>query len=286
MTYDEYLDLVVQTARQNVRAGETWATAAAVGKYLRAAAPDVTHRTFGKASMLAVLEELERAQRLKLVRTSKDALAIEPLESSKVDRVYAVEPVSRSSFNPLHAAVWNAFALSAPVGRRFMNRRNGLVRSGLESAPSPADEWVEIVPVSTATQHDWAAKFVDDNAGKYSDVAREALNDETWHPRDFVLALKSADEGLARRWNLFRSQRVSEVVQEWLDQHALAHHLAFNARNRDASVGEAAAVSGDTGCEAMRRTILAALATLPLEQLLELRIPAGAMLTAIQSTRR
>lgn len=287
MNYDDYQTLLIETVRQNLGPGESAVTAAAVGMYMRAAVPDVNYRTFGKRSLLVILQELEQAGRVRLVKTTKGALAVEPTETAgtPATQLAAREQARTPSFNPLHVAVWNAFVMGAPVGRRFMHRTNGALRSGLEVPPSPADEWVEIKPISLEVQHEWATRFLAKEEGDHAPHLRSALAEPGWHPRVFLSTMKTVSEDLARRWNLFRSQQVSTHVQAWLDQHAVAHHLAFNAPARSASA-ESTVETGDAGREATRRAILAALETLPLDQLLDLRIPAGAMLAALQASRR
>jgi hypothetical protein len=287
MNYDDYQALLIETVRQNLGPGESAVTAAAVGMYMRAAAPDVNYRAFGKRSLLVILQELEQAGRVRLVKTAKGALAVEPTEKAGTP---ATQPAARAqastpSFNPLHVAVWNAFVMGAPVGRRFMHRTTGALRSGLEFPPSPADEWVEIQPIPLEAQREWATRFLAEEAGDHAPQLRSALAEPGWHPRVFLSTLKTVSEGLARRWNLFRSQQVSTHVQAWLDRYAVAHHLAFNSPARSVSV-EPTVDTGDAGREATRRAILAALETLPLDQLLDLRLPAGAMWAALQASRR
>lgn len=284
MTYEDYLDLVVQTVAKNLKSDSHCLTAAALGGVLRQASPEVNWKTFGKRTLSDLLADLEHQGRLSLIKTDKDALAVVIGNKESLPASASIE-----KFNPLRKSIWDAFVLLAPEGRRFMHRRNGTVRVGLDVAPAPADDWVEIFPVGVNTQREWACGFIAEEHGSVSNAAGQTLSDDNWHPQMFVQALKHSDENVARLWNRFRSAKVSSLVKDWLVQHALSSELAFqsSAQNTDAksSSVEAGATILANESEDVRRAILTALSTLPLEKLLEIPIPVGAMLSALSKAK-
>lgn len=279
MTYEEYLELVARVAAKNIKPNSKYITAASLGALVRQAAPEVTWKSFGRRSLSELLEDLEQRQKVRLMRTEKDALAIEPI-------VTAAEQVRATPvFNPLRKAVWDAFVLPAPAGKRFMHRGSSIVRAGIDVPPAPADEWVEIRPVPAESQREWAREFFNQ-----SDIgsleARQTLDLPNWQPHAFVNALRNHDEIVARQWNRFRSAKVSSVVQAWLTEHQLPSESVFeSAAHRPQGEATKHAFGSQAGQvlqpDEARQVILAALAMLPLEKLEELSIPAGVLLSAV-----
>jgi hypothetical protein len=284
MTYTEYLDLVAQLATVNLKPGNRYITAAALGVLLKQASPDVDWKFFGKRSLSELLSDPLIQNRLSVIETDKKALAVQPIDRP------ATDSVSLETFNPLRKSVWDSFVLGTPTGKRFMHRHNGIVRMGLPAAPNPVDEWVEIAPISLEEQRKWAVEFLDGIRGKFDAVRSELLGGDTWHPHVFAEALRSADEAELRQWNRFRSARVSAVVKEWLSQHALPAERAFQSfpRGQHDKRAEQNAAKGTTPSlesDETRRIILDALSLLPLERLLEIPIPAGVMLSALSNAK-
>lgn len=286
VTYDDYLDLVVQTISRNLESDSHCLTAAALGGLLRQACPGANWKNFGKRNLSELLGDLEHRGRLKLTKTDKDALAV---TLCNVMPLQAVATIGK--FDPLRKSIWDAFVLVAPEGRRFMHRRTGTVRVALDGVPEPADDWVEICPIGTDIQQEWARAFIAEGHGSGADAAAQTLSDGNWHPQLFVQQLKHSDENIARLWNRFRSAKVSLLVKDWLVHHALPSELAFQT-NTQSSGGQGLTAEGSGGrttveseTENVRRAILLALSTLPLEKLLEIPIPAGVMLSALSNAR-
>lgn len=283
MDYAQYLDLVNATARKNLKPGAVSITAAALGALLRQSAPEITFKTFGKRSLLEVLNDLEVKGQIRLEDTPKGALAVTPC--SQPERT--VEP---AKFNPVKKPVWEAFVLAVPAGRRFMQRRTGAIRAGLDEAPSPVDEWVEIKPVPASTQKSWAEQFVATLSADMYRQARDSLKGQSWHVQDFTKALKEEDEQVARNWNRIRSGKISSLIKDWLVDNNLPIELGFQTEAPTPHAEHGQPVIDGAGSiglppEEMRRVILAALATLPLERLLEIPVPAGSLLAALPKAK-
>lgn len=285
MTFEEYLDLVVQTVTKNIKPGARAITAAALGVLLKQASPDTDWKTFGIRTLGELLSDPKIRPRLEIVYTDKEALAVAPTGAAHVEDGQAVEV-----FNPLRKSVWEAFVLGAPSGRRFMHRLNGAIRLGLDIAPAPADEWIEVTPVSVAEQREWARSFLGGSNDDRFNEAHGSLDSDDWHPYAFAQNLRREDESAMRQWNRFRSAKVSARVQEWLAQHALPSELGFQGSIQKRVEPHAKptvardVVPYDAG-EETRQAILAAIASLPLDKLLEFPIPAGVLLSALSKTK-
>ncbi|WP_185265508.1 hypothetical protein [Halopseudomonas xiamenensis] len=283
MTYQDYLDLVVQTVAKNLKPGSRYITTAALGGLLLKASPEQSWKAFGKRTLSELLVELESSGKLTRIKTEKDALAVSLGDAASVPPVAAIE-----KFNPLRKPVWDAFVLLSPEGKRFLNRQNGVVRVALDVAPTPADDWIEIPRISVETQKEWAREFLSERLENDANLAVQGL-DEDWHPQVFVQELKHSDEATAHLWNQFRSAKVSVIVRDWLEQHSLSHELAFQSGARPNRVRAATERTNENyqvhRSEDVRQVILAALSNLPLEKLLEIPIPAGVMLSALSDTK-
>ena len=281
MDYARYLDLVVQLI-QNHKRPDAPLTAAALGGLLLKAEPEVGFKTFGKRTLREVLDDLEARGRVSLSLTEKGALAVEAVGATPVVAKQA------ETYNPLHRAMWEAFTFAAPQGKRFINRTTGLIRAGLAVAPNPADEWVEIAPLGAELQRQWASEFLSEQSPQLAQSLETSFNDDGWTPHAFVSELRARDMGVARSWNAFRSRRVSAHVQNWLRDNALPPAWAFQQQSSFGSVTSPIipVVTATAGDGEARQIIMTALAQMPLAQLLEIPIPVGLVLSAVNSLKR
>lgn len=281
MDYARYLDLAVQLIQTHKRP-DAPLTAAALGGLLLKAEPEVGFKTFGKRTLRELLDDLEAKGRVSLSLTEKGALAVEAVGAAPMVVKQA------ETYNPLHRAMWEAFTFTAPQGKRFINRTTGLIRAGLAIAPNPADEWVEITPLGAELQRQWAGEFLSEQNPEIAQSLDVSLQDDGWTPHAFVSELRARDMGVARSWNAFRSRRVSAHVQNWLREHALPPAWAFQQQSPSASVASSIipAATATVGDAETRQIIMAALAQMPLAQLLEIPIPVGLVLSAVNSLKR
>lgn len=269
MNYTEFLDLAVQIISKNLNPQNKMITGALLGELLRQAAPDVSWKKFGKRSLFAVLEDLKSDGRIEFSNTDKGALAVLPTAQAVRANAPQVE-----TYNPLRKAMWEAFVLLAPVGRRFIHQATGTIRAGLELAPAPADEWKEISPIGADNQKQWASEFLSQQDSARFANSRQLLATSLWNAPAFARSLKDENESAFKDWNRYRSSLVSSEVQRWLLDNNLPVEWAFQQHNSQLNVS--AGDPGDTAPDIflsqdnMRRVILAALAELPLEKLLKI----------------
>lgn len=286
MEQSEYLEEVVRIVRTNLHPGKQWITAAALGTYLRNAHPTVSWKDFGYRNLAEFLNDTSPISTLKVVLTDKGALAVTLDNHSAVVATHHVE-----TYNPLRKAVWEAFALPAPPGKRFMNRLNGSVRIGLEAAPSPADEWVELEKIGLAEQKRWGVEFVEERLleSPFAGQATQLLESSAWHPHQFGLELEALHEGWMRQWNRYRTSCVSRYVKNWLLAQNLPIEWAFQTKltTADSFVADRGVPHSDHqgSAEETKKLILSALSLMSAEQLLEIPIPSRFILSALSSSK-
>lgn len=278
MEYSDYLDLAVQLIATNEKPGAPF-PAAALGGLLRQAAPDVRFKDFGKRALSEVLEDLRARGNITITTTDKGALALERVFNADAETTKPAD-----SFNPLRKVMWEAFTFTGPLGRRFLHRLTGSIRAGLNAPPAPADEWVEITPISAETQRTWAVDFVQELPLEIQTEMRPVIGRESWSGFEFMSALREQDPQAARKWNNFRSARVAKTVLEWLNTNALPPSWAFQQQAAPgASIPAQPLTMPPSGEQETREILLAALAQLPLGKLLEIPIPAGLILNVLSS---
>lgn len=272
MTLEEYTELTVQLVQSYITSTlRPVMTAAALGEHLRRASQDTSWRTFGFATFLRYLESLERLRKLSLTKTDRQALAVSMPDDNAQNSVPA--PV----YNPLRKPVWSALVFSAPPGRRFLHRTSGLVRMGLQSPPSPADEWVEIDLISDPVLKGWARDFLKSEDISDPQILR-SIDETHWH-LVFPQSLERLGQSMRIRWNRFRSSKVAQFAQDWCTRNKVDLHTVFQTAETPPPAGaNVAPIHSRRADDAQRHWILAALATLPTETLLSLPIPAGAMI--------
>jgi hypothetical protein len=285
MNEDEYIDLTLQVTRNSLDAAKGYVTAAELGANLRQAGGGPIWEQFGFRTLSRFLQKLEVQKRIEVVQSDGGALAVRPLEVNPATLNVAV-----GVYNPLRKPVWSAFIMGGPAGRRFIHRTHGSVRLGLVTSPSPVDEWAEIIPVAEDVQQSWARDFIaSENLSDYADVVA-AVSAPHWH-RAFPDALDTVARGLRGRWNSRRSREVSKAAEAWAVEQGVALDFVFQAA--DAPVGAAQEFSMGTHLSVpvttpardtsalQREWILAAVAKLPLERLLEISLPTGLLLDVI-----
>ena len=289
MEMSAYFDEVIRIASNTATLGGDRVTAAALGMHLRKAHPFVDWKSFGFKKLSDLLADPFFSPTLKLVKTEKGALAV-AVTSQNIQ----VSTPHVDTYNPLRKAVWEAFTLPSPPGRRFFNRLTGAVRIGLDSAPTPADDWIELEKIGLPEQRRWAEFFVEEQLQETpsAEGARSLVHLPTWHPHQFGLELEKLSEGLMRQWNLYRSARVSAYVKKWLVDQNLPIDWAFQTKLSLPEPAQSEPASLPWTQDAIRnspdetkRLILAALSQLPVEQLLEIPIPSRLILSALSSAK-
>jgi hypothetical protein len=271
----EYIDLTVQLIRSNAMPPEHTVTAARLGALLRQSEPTSDWRMHGYPAFKDFLQELQKRHLVQLGESAKGALVLRLKEKS-----FALEASTPavSTFNPLTKPFWVAFVVEQPRGRRFFHRPSGNIRMGAATAPSPGDEWVEILPVSDQTQHDWAEEFLRNRGLLGREELKQVLNETEWF-KMLPGRLAEIEPPLARAWNRERSTRVSEAVKLWCTTHGISPSVAFQSDSKPAppKISDSRSIVSKPSFSATRSPrdrVLAALSQLPTEYLLEIPIPA------------
>ena len=269
----DYLDLTVQVVRSFVGLGRPHMTAAALGETLRRAVSDQSWRDLGYRTLGDLLRSPKLESRLEIFKTEKNALAVRLKAQASV-----AHTMPRKQYNRIAKPVWGAFVIANPPGKRFLNRKTGAVRSGIQEPPSPLDEWVEIPLIPVSDQKAWVDEFLQQQHLRRSEGIENALAATSWN-----YALSHTLGEHAGAWNLFRSSKVAASVDTWASSSGISHDLVFESSpTKPAPPAPVQGALPDTA-DNDRAVILAALATLPIERLREIALPAGALLTALRS---
>lgn len=279
MSIDEYIHLAVQLLGNSIAPGKSFVTVAEFGAKLRAAVAEDNWSDYGYRTLTEFLRSLEGRGHVELVTTPKGAMAVMPKGSRP-----PLQAPPQDAYNPLRKPVWLSFTMATPAGGRYLNRRSGHVRFGLQSSPIPLDEWVEIPPVQDAEQLAWARSFAADANLADRPTIIDALASSKWY-LDFPKALEGENQILRQRWNQLRTAKVSAIVKEWAVKNDVDLGRVFQIGTAQGTQRIKPEVSADAPKSKLgdrrREWILAALATLPLERLLEIPLPAGVLLDAI-----
>jgi hypothetical protein len=278
MTIDEYIDYSFQVLKANLDANRRYLTAARFGVLLRRANGDTDWKSLGFPTLASFLRVLESRGLITAGPNEKEALSVWVKEESPKLRA----ATQSKAYNPLRKSVWSAFVIDSPAGKRFLNRQDGAVRIGVATAPSPVDEWAEIVPIPQEEQQKWAREYLRNNKLE-SKVTQEALESYSWYSR-LAAALNAIDSNAAKQWNRCRSLKISSMVESWCQKHSVQNSLVFQSESKRPETQnpvEQNTLSSDQN--RFRAAVLAALAELPTENLLEISIPAKYLLRAFQS---
>lgn len=269
----EYLDLTVQVVRSFVDSGQPHMTAAALGETLRRAVSDQTWQDLGYRTLGDLLRSPKLDGRLEVFKTEKNALAVRLKAEAPL-----ANPTSRKQYNRIAKPVWGAFVIASPPGKRFLNKKTGAVRSGIQEPPSPLDEWAEIPLIAVSDQKAWVDEFLQLNQVRRSDSIESALVASSWN---YLFSRALGEHATA--WNHFRSSKVAASIDAWASSSGISHDLVFESLPpKFMHSAQALRVLPDVA-DSDRAVILAALATLPTERLREIALPAGALLTALRS---
>lgn len=187
-------------------------------------------------------------------RPGTDALVAPP---DHAEALHLEAPVQRER---IRADFWDAF-VSFPVPgevRGYDPAADGIVRSNAALAEGTKP----ITPITRETQVRWREEFID---SLEDDSPLRELKGQFTAPGGLSLFTKAltATPSLRPRWNDFLVGRVRTVIEEWGARHGIAE--VWLARRGEPRSTE----------PAVRARLYALLDQIPIERLLELRVPLG-----------
>lgn len=284
MDKSAYIDFVCDIIQSQSPSGEP-VTAAKIGLELRRAQDGPSWMVHGFNTLKSLLQEMEHLGLLRIVETDRGALAVQ-IENKKrppsgdSPSVGTGRPTSRVR---LRQDIWAAFVIAEPGGKRFLNKATGETRMGLREPPVPADDWLQVIPISSDAQRAWAREFLRDRNLSSNLPIVDSLTPDDWH-RSFPEALRKHSPVLASEWNRRRSRLVVDEVRQWCAENELSPEIAFERqilqkrpKRSPATVGRSAVWDE----ESMRSIVLEALADTPSDWLLNLSIPSRYIFRAL-----
>jgi hypothetical protein len=179
----------------------------------------------------------------------------------------SVQSVPASTKERIRRDLWFAFvSFPVPGTRRVYDRANDRVIYEEETKPVGLDPL--ITPFSQEQQLGWRVEFAT-KLGNEGQALKTALN-SPYAFREFSIAVKRQPKW-AREWNLFLMEKIQPLVEEWATKNGITKDRWL--------VSESTKVKGPPG----RREIYALLDRLPLDRLMDLKVPLGWILEALQS---
>jgi hypothetical protein len=236
---------------------------------------DLDWADYGFARLKDVLIALSASSRISYGPDEKDALSV--WRSNTCASAVGGTRTQPWSIKSLKKPVWTAFVSESTPPPRAIDRLTGAVWLSTSEAPREDGEWLTVDPIPRDRQIDWARAFVDSKSLNNEDGLLRSLQLDSWF-REFPDRLEAVNSDLRRSWNRERTDRVGEWVIDWCQKHSVPPRLLFDDRKPPAR-GNTRSPGGQLR---LREALLAAVQDLSTEQLLELRLPAGAIVMALR----
>lgn len=294
MTAEEYLTEIERTARENFRPSDSSGsmTVARLGLLVRKVT-GVEPEACGFPRFKDALLVLENRGALRTGLNDKRAFSFWLTDASGGSRSaecrqtlpVAVPPLPPhgASFRRLRSDVWLAFVAGTPVGRRFLNRTSGEVKSGQTGIPEPAQSWVELTPIDQEEDKADAIRFLEEEGLSGNVELEHALDGGGWFHL-FAKSLQAIDPSAAFRWKRRRSHRVTAVVEEWRSRNDLPSELIYEVPSTQRRALTTRGSKADANAESLdlRDLVLNILRGMPVEELLDLRVPIREVVAALR----
>lgn len=278
-------------------------TAAKIGLLLRREFDGPAWKDAGYASLKKFLVEMEQDGLLQVGESEHGALAAavtSEVPATKLGTATKNEGASAGKFEkaasldeqtaihrPLRSMFWQAFAISSPPGRRFLNKATGEVRMGQKGVPESEVEWVEIEPISTDTQREWAREFLASKNLNSAEPFGDAVASDDWY-RAVPSALRSHSPELASEWNRMRSANIARVAYRWAKNNNINPNsifIATDAKQRLIKTQLPIADLSNLKEDQIKKFVLQAMSQAPIDWLLEIPIPTKYLLRALSKSK-
>ena len=274
-------------------------TAATVGMIIRRRFDGPRWKDFGYSSLKELLIAMDRDGLLHVGESEHGALAVAVADGSRrpcgtdagsaqaqasgtLEKAESLDEDSAVR-RPLRSTFWIAFAIDKPDGLRFLNRSTGEVRLGLESAPMPEAEWIEIERIPDDEQRGWARDFIDQKKLATDNQIREAIDSQSWY-QDLPTALQTQSADLAKEWNRKRSENVARAVFKWAKEKGVKPEYAFGSSNLKPQLIRSKKKSQPVSSldeNQVRKIALQAISQAPTDWILDIPIPTKYILRAL-----
>jgi hypothetical protein len=222
---------------------------------------------YGYPALKYLLEDLKSSAGFRVGRDHHDMLTV----WAGTGPSQVAPPKERATpheFKRLRKELWTAFVAAPSSGRRFLDRAKGtFVATEAHFQPVVPGDWVEIPRIPDDTQKGWARSILEE---ALDTSLLRVVNEPGWN-HQLVSVLRDRRPDLLAKWNHARSAHVTAAAEEWCAGNGIAPNLVFLPDKKNSRT---LPQSSD-----LRVHVLAALARMSTEQLLELSIPAKYLLT-------
>jgi len=268
-TVQELTQFIAEAVRAHFERTGRRMTGAALAEVVRGKYPELDFQRLGLARLADAVRQAEAGGLLVRHRDVKH------MEVSPNANTPAAPTANPSGFVRLRAEVWRAFVFVNDPSAHFYDR---VTRTLIPVAPtetdqisqlSTSDRYVGISPIPATQQQEWMKQFL---------ATRTALKDlaapidvPTWWTAfsGWLRDHSDKDPAAARAWSIYRARRVSEQVTAWATENNVPPSALFLSPRGDD--GRRTGYGSDE--DANRRAVLATIAEMSYDDLMELRLP-------------
>jgi hypothetical protein len=265
---------------------------AALKSQMRKAQPTFEEQALSLSTFKQFLQSAHELGYIEVVEHPGSDLEILPANSAPPPARGAVgvrSAAARSSRTHIRGDLWDAFVNFSPRGVMVyevgLDRVTRLPFDPAQDGPLEADLRVRLAkssdtvfaipPIPSSKQREWMADFVDSLPQAEGDPLRQALAAER-PMRDFATAVRN-DSHLTRRWRTKLTELVVSVIREWAADHELNLDLSRMPSGErqalEAKTVRTNPIGVDGTLEDKRLAALRIIQSLPLSELLQLRVP-------------
>lgn len=268
-TVQELSQFIADAVRAHFEQTGRRMTGAALADIVRRKYPELD---YGRLGLTRLADAVQQAESQGLLVRHRD---VKHLEVSPNADTPAAAPATVTGFVRLRAEVWRAFVFVTDPSAHFYDRETGTL---ISIAPtdtdritqlSASDRHVRIASILAADQKEWMREFI---ATRPALQGLDAPIDVHGWWTVFSVWLRDhsdRDPAAARAWSIYRAGKVAEQVTAWAKENNIPSSALF--QNPRADNGRP--TSSDSDDIANRRAILAAIAEMSYDDLIELRLP-------------
>eukprot|EP00456_Euglypha_rotunda_P014054 TRINITY_DN1435_c1_g1_i9.p1 TRINITY_DN1435_c1_g1~~TRINITY_DN1435_c1_g1_i9.p1 ORF type:complete len:286 (+),score=44.84 TRINITY_DN1435_c1_g1_i9:83-940(+) len=275
----EYLTEVYRIIKENFRPSDP------SGGMLVAPLAMIVHRAigikqkgFGFGKFKDVLAVLEASGLLRTGLNDANLLSVWLPENNEPQTLKPIDDAA-DSVRSLRSHAWLAFVSSSHHGEKFLNRLTGEIRTG--DGPPTGNGWVRIPSVPRESQRELAREFVRRHPG--NDDLLPLIEEVKWY-FGFTNALRAKSPDLVYLWNRTLSRYITSIAAKWCHDNQIRDSLIFDEEHewREPSPTTPLDMTSTERQAVLKELVLRAIADMPLQELLQVAIPAHRLIAVLR----
>ena len=277
---DQVVEFIAATVRKQHELSGRRVNGVNLAEAFRHEFPNLTYASLG-VERLADLVRIAENKGLLVRHRDVSHLEVSPVSPSNPQSHQAGAGQPNKAIRPsgpVRADIWRAFLFFNPGEARFFDRETSQI---LEASGDTVDQYrqspryIQLNTIPTEIQKGWMREFVREHS---LEVGVDAIESATWYSA-FPAWLRSTHPDLGNTWGSYRAQKVVRYTHEWAEKHKIpVTQVLSPAGTRLQSQRYQSCVGllpspADEQDAILRTAILAALADLPLSNLMDIPIP-------------